>query len=58
LLGMFDKFIPKFVKKYSELAPVIKQSVLQYDSDVQAGSFPGVEHGFTGQGDYSQILNE
>ncbi|MBU1568524.1 MAG: 3-methyl-2-oxobutanoate hydroxymethyltransferase [Proteobacteria bacterium] len=56
LLGMFDKFIPKFVKKYCDMAPVIKESIMQYDLEVKAGSFPGPEHGFTGQGDYSQIL--
>jgi 3-methyl-2-oxobutanoate hydroxymethyltransferase len=58
LLGMFDKFIPKFVKKYSDLAPVIKESILQYATEVKAGSFPSPEYGFAGQGDYSQILTE
>lgn len=58
LLGMFDKFVPKFVKKYNDFAPVIKQCILQYDADVKSGTFPGQEHGFAGQGDYLQVLNE
>ena len=58
LLGMFDKFIPKFVKKFSDLSPLIKQSIVQYDTEVKAGSFPGQEHGFADQGDYSQLLSE
>lgn len=58
LLGMFDKFIPKFVKKFSDLSPLIKESIVQYDTEVKAGSFPGPEHGFADQGDYSQLLNE
>jgi len=58
LLGMFDKFIPKFVKKFSDLSPVIKQSIQEYGAEVKAGSFPGPEHGFADQGDYSQLLNE
>jgi 3-methyl-2-oxobutanoate hydroxymethyltransferase len=56
LLGMFDKFIPKFVKKFSELSPVIKQSIEDYGAAVKAGSFPAPEHGFADQGDYSQLL--
>lgn len=58
LLGMFDKFIPKFVKKYADLSPLIKQSVEQYATEVKEGTFPGPEHGFAGQGDYSQLLTE
>ena len=58
LLGMFDKFIPKFVKKFSELSPVMKQSIEDYGAAVKGGSFPGPEHGFADQVDYSQLLNE
>jgi 3-methyl-2-oxobutanoate hydroxymethyltransferase len=58
LLGMFDKFIPKFVKKFNDLSPLIKQSIEEYGEEVKAGSFPGPEHGFADQGDYSQLLNE
>jgi len=56
LLGMFDKFIPKFVKKYSDLAPIIKDGIRRYDMEVKDGSFPGPEYGFAGQGDYSSIV--
>ncbi len=58
LLGMFDKFIPKFVKKYANLSPLIKESVENYATEVRSGAFPGPEHGFTGKGDYSQLLKE
>ena len=58
LLGMFDKFIPKFVKKYSELAPIIKDAVRQYAMEVKDGSFPGSEYGFAGQGNYSSIIKK
>ncbi len=56
LLGMFDKFTPKFVKKFSELSPVIKQSIEDYGAAVKAGSFPAPEHGFADEGDYSRLL--
>lgn len=58
LLGMFDKFTPKFVKKYADLAPVIKESIQQYNTEVKAGSYPGSEHSFSSGSDYRQLLIE
>lgn len=58
LLGMFDRFIPKFVKKYSNISPVIQESIQSYGADVKAGAFPGPEHGFADQGDYSSLLTD
>lgn len=56
LLGMFEKFIPKFVKKYCDLAPLIKEGVERYASEVRSGAFPSQEQSFAGQGDYRRIL--
>ena len=58
MLGMFDKFTPKFVKKYANLSPLIKESVQQYNMEVKAGSYPGPEHSFSSTADYSRLLNE
>ena len=58
LLGMFDKFTPKFVKKYADLSPIIKESIQQYNSEVRAGSYPGTEHSFSSDSDYRQLLTE
>jgi 3-methyl-2-oxobutanoate hydroxymethyltransferase len=58
LLGMFDKFTPKFVKKYADLSPVIKESIQQYNSEVKAGSYPGPEHSFSSTSDYRQLLKK
>ncbi len=46
LLGMFDKFIPKFVKSYCQLAPQIKEAVRAYHQEVKAGAYPDPEHSF------------
>jgi len=46
MLGMFEKFTPKFVKKYANLNKNIKDAVNQYIDEVRAGSFPGKEHSF------------
>ncbi len=40
LLGLFDKFVPKFVKKYADLRPVIIDAVKQYGEDVENLHFP------------------
>jgi 3-methyl-2-oxobutanoate hydroxymethyltransferase len=58
LLGMFDKFTPKFVKKYVDLSPIIKESIQQYSTEVRAGSYPGSEHSFSSDSDYRQLLTE
>jgi len=58
LLGMFDKFTPKFVKKYADLSPAIKQGVQQFASEVKEGSYPAIEHSFTSEIDYRDLLNE
>lgn len=58
LLGMFDKFTPKFVKKYADLSPVIKQSIAQFDKEVKEGSYPEAKHSFTSENDYRQLLGE
>ncbi len=46
LLGLYEKFIPKFVKQYVNLAPMIKQAVSDYIQEVKSGAFPGPEHTF------------
>jgi 3-methyl-2-oxobutanoate hydroxymethyltransferase len=47
LLGMFDRFKPKFVKSYAELwEPAIK-AIKLYNSEVKEGKFPNNEHTFS-----------
>ncbi|MBU2549445.1 MAG: 3-methyl-2-oxobutanoate hydroxymethyltransferase [Proteobacteria bacterium] len=46
VLGLFEKFVPKFVKQYVNLAPQIKAALAEYVREVQDGVFPGPEHGF------------
>jgi 3-methyl-2-oxobutanoate hydroxymethyltransferase len=47
LIGLFDRFTPRFVKKYANVASVIEEALTQYRHDVQTGEFPGPEHSFT-----------
>ncbi|MBI5030191.1 MAG: 3-methyl-2-oxobutanoate hydroxymethyltransferase [Chloroflexi bacterium] len=44
LIGQFQAFTPKFVKKYCNVAEVITNAMKAYCDDVRAGKFPGEEH--------------
>ncbi len=44
LLGLFEKFTPKFVKQYANLAREMRSAFAAYKDDVKAKAFPGPEH--------------
>lgn len=44
LVGMFDRFTPKFVKRYAETHATLVQALEAYKDDVEAGRFPAEEH--------------
>jgi 3-methyl-2-oxobutanoate hydroxymethyltransferase len=44
LLGLFDRFTPKFVKQYANIADVIREAVAGYRDEVREGVFPSEEH--------------
>lgn len=46
LLGLYDRFVPKFVKQYATLAAPIMEAAAAYAEDVRNGTFPGPEHSF------------
>ena len=46
MLGMYDKFAPRHVKKFANLNPKIRRAVKSYISEVKNCSFPGSEHSF------------
>jgi len=46
MLGIFDRFTPKFVKKYVDLKGAMTEAVKQYIAEVRAKDFPGDEHSF------------
>jgi 3-methyl-2-oxobutanoate hydroxymethyltransferase len=47
MLGLFERFTPKFVKKYTNLSPLILKAVEDYKNEVLQEKFPGQEHSFT-----------
>ena len=48
MLGLFEKFQPKFVKRYLSLSEQIKKAISQYVKDVEDITFPADEHSFYG----------
>ncbi len=46
LLGLFDEFRPKFVKRFGELKKPVRDAVRAYADEVRRGTFPGKEHSF------------
>jgi len=46
MLGMFDRFTPRFVKKYADLFGQMGQALAAYRDDVVQRRFPGPEHAF------------
>ncbi|MCK9594654.1 MAG: 3-methyl-2-oxobutanoate hydroxymethyltransferase [Candidatus Omnitrophica bacterium] len=47
MLGLFDRYTPKFVKKYINLSPLILRAIEEYKKEVTSGDFPDKEHSFT-----------
>ena len=44
LLGLFDRFTPRFVKKYAQFHADMATAFQQYVSEVESGKFPAKEH--------------
>lgn len=44
LLGLFDRFTPRFVKKYADLHGEMVRAFQLYISEVEGGEFPAQEH--------------
>ncbi len=44
LIGQFQAFTPKFVKKYCDVATTVTEAMKAYATDVRAGHFPADEH--------------
>jgi 3-methyl-2-oxobutanoate hydroxymethyltransferase len=47
MLGLFQRYTPKFVKKYVNLAQDISKAIAQYKNEVLEGKFPALEHTFS-----------
>lgn len=46
VLGLFDRFLPKFAKRYADLGAAAKEAISKYKKEVEAGEFPKKENSF------------
>jgi 3-methyl-2-oxobutanoate hydroxymethyltransferase len=44
LLGLFERFTPRFVKQYANLAGEMRRAFNEFKADVKTNAFPSVEH--------------
>ena len=46
MLGLFESFKPKFVRRYTELAQIIRNATEQYINDIKKGKYPSKEESY------------
>src|SRR5919197_953050 len=47
LLGLYEGRAPRFVKRYADVASVIRRALEAYAADVRAGRFPEEQHTYS-----------
>ncbi len=47
MVGLFDRFTPKFVKQYAKISDTISQAIADYKEDVENRRFPEGKYSFT-----------
>lgn len=58
MLGIFEVFTPKFVKKYANLAEVMRQAFREYAREIREGNFPTPEHCYKMRAGETEKLEE
>ncbi len=59
LLGLFDRFTPRFVKKYANLHAEMQRAFTEYIADVQRREFPAAEHSLEmDEGEWKELMKE
>ena len=46
LLGLNDRFTPKFLKRYASMADEVREAIGRFRSDVRSGRYPDADHSF------------
>jgi len=56
MVGLFDRFTPKFVKRYANCWDIIGKALADFQDEVHKGKFPLPEHSFTMKEDEYQAF--
>ena len=46
ILGLCDKYSPKFVKRFADISDTVSKGIADYISEVKSGAFPTIDHSF------------
>jgi 3-methyl-2-oxobutanoate hydroxymethyltransferase len=46
MVGMFDRFTPKFARRYANVSQTVVEAIQQWRTEVKEGQFPAPEHTF------------
>lgn len=46
MLGLFTRFRPRFVRRYAEIAELMREAFTRYAKDVRTGDFPGEDESY------------
>jgi 3-methyl-2-oxobutanoate hydroxymethyltransferase len=58
MIGMFERFTPKFVKRYVNLSPILLEAFSKYREEVKSGQFPQPEHFYSmAEGELEKLLS-
>lgn len=59
LVGLFDRFLPRFAKRYANVGETIDQALHEFQQEVRDGGFPTQEHSFVmDDAEYEALLAE
>jgi 3-methyl-2-oxobutanoate hydroxymethyltransferase len=59
LLGLFDRFTPRFVKKYADFHGEMRRAFTEFAADVRGHSFPTMEHSVEmADTEWSRLIDE
>jgi 3-methyl-2-oxobutanoate hydroxymethyltransferase len=58
LLGLYNEFNPKFIKRYLDLSKLISKAITQYCSEVREGIFPNEDHTYHMQNGENEKLQK
>lgn len=47
ILGLFDRYAPKFIKKYADLGDSAVKAITQFRDEVKSCKFPDIEHSYS-----------
>lgn len=56
MLGMDERFSPRFLKRYASLETTIRDALMQWSEDVRDGRYPAEEHSFSLPADVAERI--